>query len=355
MFSKPLISVFLSCFFAASAGASCAAQWYEGKWYCSLGSSPMTINVFYGGETECNLRARSSIRNGPNVILSVVQSSDTSFVLRDEAGSTFRLSRVSATTPATFAQGTGTINGVQDPLHCSRNLPDDGISGVLLVGKFRTQQQLGAMTPDNRRNTLIVELANRTKDTVGHYRSLNNAELAGAGSLLVYLRGTGSRTDPQIKTMSADDLRNTVIVEVAAQTHRGQDLQALRNGDLIQLVLGRNSYVRGVLLIGRFRSQRDLDSMSAGDQRNTLITELANRTKSTVGYYQSLRDPELAGAGALLLYLRETGSRTDPQIKTMSADDMRNTVIVEVAAQTGRGRNLQALSNIDLVKLVLER
>ena len=95
--------------------------------------------------------------------------------------------------------------------------------------------------------------------------------------------------------------------------------------------------------------------MSAGDQRNTLITELANRTKSTVGYYQSLRDPELAGAGALLLYLRETGSRTDPQLKTMSADDMRNTVIVEVAAQTGRGRNLQALSNIDLVKLVLER
>jgi hypothetical protein len=173
--------------------------------------------------------------------------------------------------------------------------------------------------------------------------------------LLVYLRGTGSRTDQQIKTMSADDMRNTVIVEVGAQTGRGRDLQALSNKELIQLVLGRDSYVRGVLLIGKFRTQQQLNGMSRDDQRNTLITELAGRTKDTVGHYQSLNDADLAGAGALLLYLRDTGSRTDQQIKTMSADDMRNTVIVEVGAQTGRGRDLQALSNIDLVTLVLER
>lgn len=94
--------------------------------------------------------------------------------------------------------------------------------------------------------------------------------------------------------------------------------------------------------------------MSSEGQRNTLITELVGRTKDTVGYYQSLNDADLAGAGELLVYLRETGSRTDQQIKTMGADDMRNTVIVEVAAQTGRGRDLQALSNMDVVKLVLE-
>ena len=41
--------------------------------------------------------------------------------------------------------------------------------------------------------------------------------------------------------------------------------------------------------------------------------------------------------------LRGAGRRTDPQIKTMSADDMRNTVIVEVGAQTGKsGSALQA-------------
>jgi hypothetical protein len=232
---------------------------------------------------------------------------------------------------------------------------DGGISGVLLVGKFRTLQQVNGMSLDDRRNTLITELAGRTKDTVGHYQSLNDGDLGGAGALLVYLRGTGSRTDQQIKTMSADDMRNTVIVEVGAQTGRGRDLQALSNKELIQLVLGRDSYVRGVLLIGKFRTQQQLNGMSRDDQRNTLITELAGRTKDTVGHYQSLNDADLAGAGALLLYLRDTGSRTDQQIKTMSADDMRNTVIVEVGAQTGRGRDLQALSNIDLVTLVLER
>jgi hypothetical protein len=231
---------------------------------------------------------------------------------------------------------------------------DGGIRGVLLAGKFRTQQQLNGMGFEDQRNTLITELVGRTRDTVGQYQSLNDGALGGAGALLVYLRETGSRTDQQIKTLSADDMRNIVIVEVGAQTGRGRDLQALSNRQLIQLVLGRNSYIRGVMLVGKFRTQQQLNGMSPDGQRNTLITELVGRTKDTVGYYQSLNDADLAGAGALLVYLRGTGSRTDQQIRTMSADDMRNTVIVEVAAQTRRGRDLQALSNIDLVTLVLE-
>jgi hypothetical protein len=231
---------------------------------------------------------------------------------------------------------------------------DGGIRGVLLVGKFRTQKQLNGMFAEEQRNTLITELANRTKDLVGHYQSLNDADLAGAGALLAYLRHTGSRTDQQLKTMSVDDMRNTVIVEVGAQTKRGRDLQALRNIELIRLVLGRESYIRGVLLVGNFRTQQQLNGMSPNGQRNTLITELANRTKDLVGHYQSLNDADLAGAGALLVYLRHTGSRTDQQLKTMSADDMRNTVIVEVGAQTQRGRDLQRLSNMEVVKLVLK-
>jgi hypothetical protein len=117
---------------------------------------------------------------------------------------------------------------------------DGGISGALLVGKFRTQQQLNGMSPGNERNTLITELVARTRDTVGFYQSLNDADLAGAGALLVYLRETGSRTDEQIKTLSADDMRNIVIVEVAAQGHCGDSrLQALSNMNVVRLVLER--------------------------------------------------------------------------------------------------------------------
>ena len=232
---------------------------------------------------------------------------------------------------------------------------DGGIRGVLLVGKFRAQRELTQMSLEDWRNTLITELVGRTRDTVGYYQSLNDADLAGGGALLVYLRYTGSWTDQQIRTMSADDMRNTVIVEVAAQTGLGRGtLQALSNMDLIQRVLGRPSYVRGVLLVGRFRAQRELTQMSLEDWRNTLITELVGRTRDTVGYYQSLNDADLAGGGALLVYLRYTGSWTDQQIRTMSADDMRNTVIVEVAAQTGRD-DLQALRDMEVVRLTLER
>ena len=164
---------------------------------------------------------------------------------------------------------------------------DRGIGGVLLVGKFRTLQQLNKMFPDDQRNTLITELAGRTKDKVGQYQSLKDPDLAGAGALLVYLRDTGSRTDQQIKEMSADDMRNTVIVEVGAQTGQGSStLQALSNMDLIRLVLGRPSYIRGVLLVGKFRTQQQLNGMSPDDRRNTLITELAGRTKDKVGQYQ---------------------------------------------------------------------
>jgi hypothetical protein len=218
--------------------------------------------------------------------------------------------------------------------------PASNIRGVLLVGKFRTQHELHQMSSEDQRNTLITELAGRTRDTITQYQSLNNGDLAGTGALLVYLRETSSRTDQQLKTMSADDMRNTVIVELGPQPGRGPspNPQQFSNIEMIQwLVLEPVSNIRGVLLVGKFRTQQQLNGMVSEDQRNTLITELAGRTTDTVGKYQSLNDAELAGTGALLVYLRETGSRTDQQLKTMSADDMRNTVIVEVGARPGRG------------------
>ncbi|HVG59923.1 MAG TPA: hypothetical protein VNA24_15310 [Hyalangium sp.] len=227
------------------------------------------------------------------------------------------------------------------------------IRGVLLTGNFRTQRELNAMSWEDQRNTLITELAGRTRNDVRFYQGLNDADLAGAGALLVYLRETSSRTDAQLKTMTADDMRNTVIVEVGAQTGRGSELQALSNMQLIHLVMGpERSFIRGVLLVGRFRTQRELNAMSGEDQRNTLITELVGRTRNTLAFYQGLNDKDLAGTGALLVYLRGTRSRTDAQLKTMTADDMRNTVIVEMHDQVHR-TDLQTLTNMQLALTAL--
>ena len=226
------------------------------------------------------------------------------------------------------------------------------IRGVLLIGKFRTQFQLDGMTAEDQRNTLIVELSNRTRDTVRFYQGLNDRDLAGAGELLIYLRGVGSRTDAQIKQMSTDDMRNVTIVEVAGQTGR-RDLQGLSNVDLVRLVAGpQGQFIRGVLLIGSFRNQADLNGMSSADQRGALVAELAIRTNNPAHFYRGLTDADLAGAGALLVYMRLSGSRTDDQIKRMSIDDMRNTVIVEMHEQTRR-IDLQSLSNIQLAWTML--
>jgi hypothetical protein len=156
---------------------------------------------------------------------------------------------------------------------------DGGIRGVLLMGKFRTTPQLNAMSFGDERNTLITELVGRTRSPLSEFQSFKDVDLAAAGALLVYLRETGSRTDQQIKAMSVDDMRNIVVVEVGAQGGRGS-LQALGNRDLIQRVLGATSYVRGVLLVGRFRTQQQLNGMSADNQRNTRLPNWSDGPKT---------------------------------------------------------------------------
>ncbi len=235
------------------------------------------------------------------------------------------------------------------------------IRGVLLVGGFRTQGELNTMTHDDMRNTLIVELTNHSNQR--DYQAFDNLTLAGMGAAMVYLRVTGSRDDATLRTMSADDHRNTVIVELDAQTGQGRALQAFSTLDLALIALGSDkavrgqvpglvsSWIRGVLLLGHFRTQRELDAMTHDDMRNTLIVELTNRTNQT--NYQSYNDAQLEGAGAVLVTMRTVGIRDDATLRTMSADDMRNTLIVELDQQTGLGRALQGFSDLDLVRTVL--
>jgi hypothetical protein len=160
--------------------------------------------------------------------------------------------------------------------------------------------------------------------------------------------------------MSDDDQRNTLIVEINAQTQLGSRLQSFSNMDLVLRGLGdedssvslhQPAFIRGVLLAGKFRTQHELNRMSAEDQRNTLITELAGRTNQSGGHFQSLDDYALAGTGAVLVLLREAKLRTDDELKKMSDDDQRNTLIVEIAGQTSLGSQLQGLSNMNLVRM----
>ncbi len=233
--------------------------------------------------------------------------------------------------------------------------------GVLLAIGARTHSQLTQMTWEDQRNTLIVELSGRTSESVAHYQAMDNATLEGVGAVYAFMLAGGIRTRDQLRTMSDDGCRNTLIVELDGQTHLGARLQGHSNLQLVLIGLGSlvdsqqlgtpASFIRGVLLAGGFRTHQQLNAMSHEAQRNTLIVELTGRTNQA--NYQSYDDRELAGAGALLVFLRKAGIRTDAQVKTLTADDMRNLVIVEIDAQTGHGKSLQGWQNIDLVRVGL--
>lgn len=234
--------------------------------------------------------------------------------------------------------------------------------GVLMAIGARSHVQLTQMSWGDQRNTLIVELAGRTGQGVPHFQAMDDQTLEGVGAVYAFLLAGGIRTADQLRTMSDGDRRNTLIVELDAQTHLGvARLQGTANLGLVLIGLGslvdgqqlgtQPSFIRGVLLIGGFRTQAQLDTMSHDDQRNTLIVELTGRTRQSD--YQGFSDRDLAGAGALLVLLRRGGIRTDAELRSMTADDMRNTAIVEVDQQTGHGRSLQGWSNIDLVRIAL--
>ena len=107
--------------------------------------------------------------------------------------------------------------------------------------------------------------------------------------------------------MTADDQRNTLIVELSIQTGMTvPELQGMSNMALVLLGLGNfrpgsltlAMFLPGVLLAGRFRTRHELNTMSAEDQRNTLIVELT--AHSNQADYQSYNDYALAGMGAVL-------------------------------------------------------
>ena len=239
------------------------------------------------------------------------------------------------------------------------------IRGVLLAGKFRTQHELNEMSADDQRNILIVVLSSLTNQKVPYFQAMDNFTLAGTGAVLVFLREAKIRNDAELKTMSDDDQRNTLIVEINIQNpdESISFLQGLSNMNLVLRGLGdeasgvslrQPSFIRGVLLAGKFRSQHELNGMSSDDQRNTLIVELSNRTNQKARHFQAMDDFTLAGTGAVLVFLREAKIRNDAELKTMSHDDQRNTLIVEINDQTQLDiSRLQGATNMNLVRLGL--
>jgi hypothetical protein len=75
------------------------------------------------------------------------------------------------------------------------------LRGVLLAGKWRTEEELNHTSTENKRNTLIVEMAAHSNQNAGHFQAMNDEQLIGVGAVAVFLRKAKIRDDVGLKTM----------------------------------------------------------------------------------------------------------------------------------------------------------
>ena len=82
-----------------------------------------------------------------------------------------------------------------------------------------------------------------------------------------------------------------------------------------------------VFLYTEWVSVSSLWSMSYDDMRNTLIVEMNSKSNQTISSLQAMDDEELAWGALMYNFLLNAGIETSSQLASMSFDDFRNTVI----------------------------
>lgn len=111
------------------------------------------------------------------------------------------------------------------------------IHNILKAGKFFTDDQLRQLTTYQQQSQALVQvLAQHSNQPADFYNGQTNEQLIGMGAVLVYLRALGIRDDAGLRTMSADDQRNTFIVVLQGRTGLPVPyLQAMDNRSLATL------------------------------------------------------------------------------------------------------------------------
>ena len=109
---------------------------------------------------------------------------------------------------------------------------------------------------------------------------------------------TGWRSADELDSMSTENKRNTLIVELLYHSSLNtQQLQAKQNTGSLHSLTGMTA-IFYFLYTNNIRSIHDLRSMSDHDQRHALIVDLQNKLNKDVSELQGMSDRQLVVSGA---------------------------------------------------------
>lgn len=198
------------------------------------------------------------------------------------------------------------------------------ISKTFLYTEWVSVSSLWAMSHDDMRNTLIVQMNSKSSQTISSLQAKDDEELAWGALMYNFLLNSGLKTSSQLESMSFDDFRNTIIVANNQNTSNSiTTLQGYSNAKNLNVAyswwLPDNSTTQNMIdsLNGITSSSYSFDLKD--DQNTTmevLRTVKADETYTYLGVYHAMISSNhyklyLAGSNDLVnwTYLAELGDR----------------------------------------------
>lgn len=88
------------------------------------------------------------------------------------------------------------------------------------------------------------------------------------------------------------------------------------------------------LLYTEWSTVPEIMSMSYADMRNTLISDLVTKCTNSLSSLQAINDNNLSWSSLMYKFIRDSKTKTESELQTMSLDDYRNSIISANASNT---------------------
>lgn len=206
---------------------------------------------------------------------------------------------------------------------------------ALLLNGWRTMSELNTMSADDMRNTLIVELNKASTDTIPSLQGRNDTQLTWHAIMYYFLLDEG-HTAASLAQMSLDDQRNTMITILNIEYPGIDGKQGFDNGSLINLLIsgtitpnGGSEICADAFLALLINNWRTLGELNGMLYDDRRNTLIVGLSKASTDTITSLQGmtDEQLTWHGIMYYCLIALGNTAASLAQMSLDDHRNTMI----------------------------